>query len=237
MDSKNPMEKMREAIIKARSLGDKDVFTQKEIAGEILQISDAFDKFYNIKRTSETKSPTSSLSSDETIKDLFFQTFHDETEPDPFRGTIKLLKEVNEPLKIIKKKLCSDDDNFYLSLSSMIVSVAIRSVVFRINSYKPPKSYDLHRFDLDGVDKVYRNLIHGALDVFFNLKNFDMDGQTKMDYDKNNNTLISIEKSINPITIRANRREEKKSSGCMILVVAITTSLLVCTLGLVLILI
>lgn len=237
MDTKNPLEKMRESIINARSKGKADVFAQKGIDEEILQISDAFDKYYNIKRSSETESPTKSLGYDEALMNMMSQVFYDETQSEPFSGINELLKKVNEPLRRIKEKLSSDDSSFYISLSSMIVSVAITRVVSGINSYKPPKSYDLHRIDIDGVDKVYRNLIYGALEVFNKLKNFYMNEQSKMIYDKNNSTLISLATSISPKTIQSRRRELNKSGGCMVLIVAISTSILVFTLGLVPILI
>ena len=50
MESKNPLEEIREAILESRLFGIENEISQMGVSDELLSISDALDNYYGIKR-------------------------------------------------------------------------------------------------------------------------------------------------------------------------------------------
>lgn len=53
MESKNPLEEIREAILESRLFGIENEISQMGVSEELLCISDALDNYYGIKRKQE----------------------------------------------------------------------------------------------------------------------------------------------------------------------------------------
>lgn len=236
MESKNPLEEIRTAILESQLFGLENEITQLGVSDELLRISDALDKYYGIEREPKdrpigkrhvlnnynvyTIEPSPYISS--VVGNIFGES--------RFAKTKGLLKQVKEPLKSIKGKL-SKDDPVYLNLSSAIVSIALHNVVSAVNSYQKPAYYDYKRYDpISGIDNVFGDLIYGGLDVFNELNNFDMTNECLENYEANRKTIFSMAESIREAMLnpRSSSSSKSGSSGCMVLTLAISTSIMAC---------
>ena len=231
MENKNPLEEIREAILESKLYGIENEITQLGVSDALLKISNAIDKYYGISREHKTNpakgvfeiksSPLITKMFDETS---FYRSLY------AFQNTHDLLNEVKEPLEKMRNKL-SKENSFYLNLSSAIVSIALHDVVSSINSYQKPAYYDNKRYNpISGVDDVFSNLVHGGLKVFIELRNFDMTNECFDNYESNRKTIISMADSIHNVMFHPSTISSKKSSssGCLILALTVSTSIVVC---------
>ena len=134
MESKNPLEEIREAILESRLFGIDNEISQMGVSDELLGISDALDNYYGIKRrqepdTAEMMGGTYRIKPSPYISSIVGNPWGEEK----FSKTTALLEEVKTPLESMRKKL-PDNDPIYLNLSSAIVSIALRNVVSSVNS-------------------------------------------------------------------------------------------------------
>ncbi len=230
MESKNPLEEIREAILESQKFGIKNEISQLGVSEELLKISDALDDYYDIKRQPECNTieilggfnKKSPLSIESIERDVLGYRF----------GEVRtLLNQVKEPLKSMRRKL-SKDNPIYINLSSAIVSIAVRKVVSSINSYQKPNNYDswrsnYSRYDLiTGIDIEYKNLIWGGLRLFNDLSEFDMTQECFDNYEANRNILRPIsEKIFDAMAHPRSNMQKSSSSGCLVLTLTISTSL------------
>jgi hypothetical protein len=155
-----------------------------------------------------------------------------------FGKTTALLEEVKTSLESIKERL-SIDDPVYLNLSSAIVSIALRNVISSVNSYQKPSYYDYKRYDMiSGVDKEFSNLVFGGLKVFNMLSDFDMTKECHDNYEANRKTILSMAESIKDAYLhpRSNLHSKSSSSGCIVLALTLSTSIVACLCGILMIL-
>ena len=127
----------------------------------------------------------------------------------------------------------------YLNLSSAIVSIALRNVVSSVNSYQKPSYYDYKRYDMiSGVDKEFSNLVFGGLKVFNMLSDFDMTKECHDNYEANRKTILSMAESIKDAYLhpRSNLHSKSSSSGCIVLALTVSTSIVACLCGILMIL-
>lgn len=237
MESKNPLEEIREAILESQLFGIENEITQMGVSDELLQISDALDKYYGIERESKVALPSNGrhVMNDYNIFTIKPSPYISSIVGNPFgeskfSKTKDLLNQVKEPLKSMKSKL-SKDDPIYLNLSSAIVSIALRNVVSAVNSYQKPAYYDYKRYNhFTGIDNEFSNLIFGGLDVFNELNNFDMTKECIDNYESNRKTILSMAESIRNAILhpKSSFSTKSSSSGCLVLVLTISTSIVAC---------
>ena len=233
MESKNPLEEIRKAILESQLFGIENEITQMGVSDELLKISDALDIYFNINRDPSPKTSgeghvlnafnTYTIKPNPFISSLVDSPFR----RDKFSKTTDLLNNVKEPLKSMKAKL-SENDPIYTNLSSAIVSIALRDVVSSVNSYQKPAYYDYKRYDpISGVDQEFSSLVFGGLKVFNELSDFDMTKECLDNYEANRNTILSMAKSIQDAMMHPRTRLSAKSSssGCLVLALAVTTSI------------
>ena len=55
MESKNPLEEIRSAILESQLFGFENEITQMGVSDELLKISDALDEYYGISRETKVK--------------------------------------------------------------------------------------------------------------------------------------------------------------------------------------
>lgn len=239
MESKNPLEEIREAILESRLFGIENEISQMGVSDELLSISDALDNYYGIKRkqepdTVEVMGGTYRIKASPYISSIVGNPWGKEK----FSKTTALLEEVKTPLESMRKKL-PDNDPIYLNLSSAIVSIALRNVVSSVNSYKKPAYHDYRRYDLiSGVDNEFSSLVLGGLNVFNMLSDFDMTKDCFDNYETNRKTILSMAESIREAMLHPNHNLQSKSSssGCIVLALAISTSIVACFCGIIIIL-
>lgn len=231
MESKNPLEEIREAILESRLFGIENEISQMGVSDELLSISDALDNYYGIKRkqepdTVEMMGGTYRIKPSPYISSIVGNPWGKEK----FSKTTALLEEVKTPLESMRKKL-PDNDPIYLNLSSAIVSIALRNVVSSVNSYKEPAYHDYRRYDMiSGVDKEFSNLVFGGLKVFNKLSDFDMTKECLDNFEANRKTILSMAESIREAMLhpRRNLQSKSSSSGCIVLALALSTSIIAC---------
>lgn len=239
MEIKNPLEEIRNAILESQLFGVENEITQLGVSKELLKISDALDNYYGIKRkdepdTVEIMGGAYRIKPSPYISSIVGNPLGEEK----FGKTTALLEEVKTSLESIRKKL-SIDDTVYLNLSSAIVSIALRNVVSSVNSYQKPSYYDYKRFDMiSGVDKEFSNLVFGGLKVFNMLSDFDMTKECHDNYEANRKTILSMAESIKDAYLhpRSNLHSKSSSSGCIVLALTLSTSIVACLCGIVMIL-
>ena len=244
MEKKNPLENIRKAIIGGRFSGIENKVTSLGVSDELMKISDALDIFYGIEREKKEvpsnegvhggligvmneyykthpNSYTASLS--RTSYSRYLET--------SFREELSLLSKVKAPLSDMKQKL-SKDNLFYLDISTTIASIAFNSVVSRINSYKKaPKSPFESSYSyssLSGIDDDYCQLIINGVKVFRELDSFDMAPEFHDNFVANRKVVFSLldkndEILHKPLTITPSK---SSSSGCMVVAIALSTSML-----------
>lgn len=239
MEIKNPLEEIRNAILESQLFGVENEITQLGVSKELLKISDALDNYYGIKRkdepdTVEIMGGAYRIKPSPYISSIVGNPLGEEK----FGKTTALLEEVKTSLESIREKL-SIDDTVYLNLSSAIVSIALRNVVSSVNSYQKPSYYDYKRFDMiSGVDKEFSNLVFGGLKVFNMLSDFDMTKECHDNYEANRKTILSMAESIKDAYLhpRSNLHSKSSSSGCIVLALTLSTSIVACLCGVVMIL-
>lgn len=239
MEIKNPLEEIRNAILESQLFGVENEITQLGVSKELLKISDALDNYYGIKRkdepdTVEIMGGAYRIKPSPYISSIVGNPLGEEK----FGKTTALLEEVKTSLESIREKL-SIDDTVYLNLSSAIVSIALRNVVSSVNSYQKPSYYDYKRFDMiSGVDKEFSNLVFGGLKVFNMLSDFDMTKECHDNYEANRKTILSMAESIKDAFLhpRSNLHSKSSSSGCIVLALTLSTSIVACLCGIVMIL-
>lgn len=240
MESKNPLEEIRNAILESQLFGVENEITQLGVSEELLKISDALDNYYGIKRkdepdTVEIMGGAYRIKPSPYISSIVGNPLGEEK----FGKTTALLKEVKTSLASMKEKL-SMDDPVYLNLSSAIVSIALRNVVSSINSYQKPAYYDYNRYDMiSGVDKEFSNLVFGGLKVFNMLSDFDMSKECLDNYEANRKTILSMAESIKDAYLhpRSNLHSKSSSSGCIVLALTLSSSIVACLCGILMILV
>ena len=232
MKNKNPLEEIRDAIFESQLLGIENEITQMGVSSELLKISDAFDKYYGIKRNPK---PTNPSMSSYIIQESPILTKMRNEGPwasyytkERFVGVNNLIDEVKEPLLTIKSKL-TQDNAFYINLSSMIVAISVRFAVSAINSYEKPSYHDYARYySYSDVDSVLITLVSEAFKVFDKLKDFDKSKECLDNYETNRKALLSIGKSISQTSRTTQTTSRNSSTGCMVLAIALSTSIMVC---------
>lgn len=230
MESKNPLEEIRSAILESQFFGVENEITKMGVSDELLKISDALDLYYGISREPKAKpalgvyeikqSPLITKMLNDTS---YYRSFH------AFQGTLDLINKVKEPLDSMKDKL-SKDNPIYLNLSSAIVSIALRNVVSSINSYQKPAYNDYKRYNLiSGIDNELSNLVIRGLNVLNELNDFDMTQDCSDNYEANRKTLLSMAENIREAMSHPRTSSAKSSSsGCLVLAFVVSTSLMAC---------
>ena len=241
MESKNPLEEIRSVILGSQLFGIENEITQLGVSEELLIISDALDNYYGIKRKEEPDTVEimggaySIIKLNPYVSSIVGNPLGEER----FGNTTTLLKKVKPSLQSIKEKL-SKDDPLYLNLSSTIVSIALRNVVSSVNSYQKPTYHDYNRYDMiSGVDKELSNLVFGGLKVFNMLSDFDMTKDCLDNYGANREAILSMAESIKDAYIHPRRNSSysrSSSSGCIVLTVVFSTSIVACLCGILMIL-
>ena len=230
MESKNPLEEIRSAILEGQLFGVENEITQMGVSDELLKISDALDMYYGISREAkaEPASGVYEIKQSPLITKMLndtscYRSFH------AFQGTIDLINKVKEPLAIIKGKL-SMNDPVYLNLSSAVVSIALQNVVSSVNSYQKPAYNDYKRYNLiSGIDNEWSNLVLGGLNVLNELNSFDMTQECSDNYETNRKTLLSMAESIREAMSHPRTSSAKSSSsGCLVLALVVSTSIMAC---------
>ena len=230
MESKNPLEEIRSAILESQLFGIENEITQMGVSDELLKISDALDKYYGISREPKTKpapgvyeiKPSPIIT--KILKDTsYYRSFN------AFQSILDLINNVKEPLATMKEKL-SINDPVYLNLSSAIVSIALQNVVSSINSYQKPAYNDYKRYNLiSGIDNEWSNLVLGGLNVLNELNSFEMTQECSDNYETNRKTLLSMAESIREAMLHPRTSSVKSSnSGCLVLALAVSTSIMAC---------
>ena len=79
-----------------------------------------------------------------------------------------------------------------------------------------------------GIDSVLTTLLYEALMVFEKLKDFDKSKECFDNYETNRKALLSIGKSISQSRPTIKPTSKSSSSGCMVLALALSTSIMVC---------
>ena len=230
MESKNPLEEIRSAILESQLFGIENEITQMGVSDELLKISDALDKYYGISREPKAKpapgvyeikpSPIITKILNDTS---YYRSFN------AFQSILDLINNVKEPLATMKEKL-SINDPVYLNLSSAIVSIALQNVVSSINSYQKPAYNDYKRYNLiSGIDNEWSNLVLGGLNVLNELNSFEMTQECSDNYETNRKTLLSMAESIREAISHPRTSSSKSSSsGCLVLALALSTSIMAC---------
>ena len=247
METKNPLEEVRNYILQCQQLGIEDEFSEKGISDEVIKISNALDLYYGINRLPSVDHASASSDSVRLPdRSLYEMASHAGMLPsstdlckDFFRETKTMLHTVRDPLVSIKNKV-TITDTFYLNLSSAIVSIALKNVVLSLNSYKRPaprgcgilRSDDSFDISICGVDLNYRNMVLSSLGVMNYLKNFDMTHECKSNYEENHQRLQRLNSYIEDRFRHSSRNQKKSSSGCLVFLLLVSTSLFMCFGGL-----
>jgi len=236
MQTKNPLEEIREVIVRSRKVGYTDEFTKMGVSDEILIISDALDKYYEISREPKPEpapgvyeiKPSPLI---QKLNDDFTRTYHTSH---LFERTHILLDTVKEPLQVIKMKLENGQETpFSTQLSSLIVSIALQKVVEEVNSCQKSQSDIYQRYPRQ-YDSGYAHAdlfsLRNAQDVMTKLADFEMTKECKENYETNRMALSSIiDYKFTAIESEAHRVEKRNNSGCMILLFALSTSMAICS--------
>lgn len=239
MEKQNPLENIRNAILASKLFGIENEISRLGVSDELMKISDALDSYYGIVReTNEEPSneggligvmnnlyrtnPPSYMSS---LTRSSFSRFGEEK----FSKVLSLLSRVKEPLSKMKVAL-SKENPLYLDISTMLVSIAVQNVVSALNSYQKPASYEYERYDpFTGLDIEYSNLITSGKKVFDKLSDYDMTQECYDNY-KANGTVISSQAQrisdaiLNPKAFSSSKKSS--SSGCLVLALVLSTSML-----------
>lgn len=230
MESKNPLEGIRNAILESQLFGVENEITQMGVSDELLEISDALDIYYGISREPKAKpapgvyeikpSPIITKILNDTS---YYRSFN------AFQSILDLINNVKEPLATMKEKL-SINHPVYLNLSSAIVSIALQNVVSSINSYQKPAYNNYKRYNLiSGVDNELSNLVLGGLKVLNELNSFDMSKECYDNYETNRKSLLSMAESIREAMSHPRTSSAKNSSsGCLVFALAVSTSIMAC---------
>lgn len=239
MEKTNPLEDIREEILRGKALGYIDEFSQIGISNELLCISDALDDYCGIVRD-PPKESSFYLPNSRVFESLLAGSEQDERIKKRVSTILILVNRVREPLQGIREKL-GEDNSFYLSLSSTIVSIVLRVPIASLNSYQKPSPYDYRRYSvISGVDTVLQTIVVESYKAFDAVKDFDMTAECREYYEKNKDTLYSIIRSINQVSNSTTRKAStttESSNGCMVAALVISTSLIACLCGVVMVLI
>lgn len=242
MEKKNPLENIRKAIIGGRFSGIENEVTRLGVSDELMKISDALDIFYGIER--EKKEVPSNEGGHGSLIGVMNEYY--KTHPNSytaslsrtsysryletsFGGELSLLSNVKAPLLDMKQKL-SKDNSLYLDISTTIASIAVNSVVSRINSYKktPKSPFESDLFSsMTGLDSDYCQLITSGAKVFGELSDFDMVEEFRQNYEANRKVIFSLLDKIDKILQpKISTQNKSRSSGCMVLAIVMSTSML-----------
>ena len=249
MEKKNPLENIRKAIIGGQFSGIENEVTRLGVSDELMKISDALDSYYGIVREKkEEPSKKSGLIGvmDEVYKgrgpyasmlrDVSFGNPISRFGEEKFSNVQSLLGQVKEPLAKIKATL-SKDNPLYLNISTIIASIAVSRVVSSINNYRPT-SRDPYGTDLlsykTGIDTGYYNLITSGTKVFRLLESFDMapdfldnfEENKKVIYSQNQTFQNRLDRALRPET--STSRKSSSGSGCLVMALVLSTSMLSC---------
>lgn len=239
MEKKNPLENIRKAIIGGQFSGIENEVTRLGVSDELMKISDALDSFYGIVREKkEEPLKKSGLIGvmDEVYKSNSYlsslsQTPYSRYQEESFSDILSLLRKVKDPLSEIKRKL-PNDNPLYMNISTIISSIAVNSVVSRINSYQPSGDYRGDLFtSITGVDYGYSQLISNGSSVFKALEGFDMMPDCLDNYKANKKVIYSQNKEIQDRVLNHETRMSRKSSsgsGCLVMALVLSTSMLSC---------
>lgn len=235
MEKKNPLEDLRTEIIKSRSSGSLDEFTQAGISNEILDLCDALDSFYGIDRSPKMASSNTKASS---MWDVIDQNYKSNSVSNSVLNSMRVSKQWNysrtntliqkskESLISLKEKL-SIENPLYINLSSMIVSIALQDVVSSVNSFQDPKSANISYCGQNsGFRYYYYLIIKESLEVIRALKDFDMTEDCKHYYEENRKELETITQEINQEVLGRESSTRAKSSGCMVFIIFLFASIL-----------
>ena len=239
MEKKNPLENIRKAIIGGRFSGIENEVTRLGV----MKISDALDIFYGIER--EKKEVPSNEGGHGSLIGVMNEYY--KTHPNSytaslsrtsysryletsFGGELSLLSKVKAPLLDMKQKL-SKDNSFYLDISTTIASIAVNSVVSRINSYKktPKSPFESDLFSsMTGIDDDYCQLIINGVKVFGELDSFDMAPEFHDNYLADRKVIFSLLDKIDELMHKplTSASSKSSSSGCMVVAIALSTSMI-----------
>lgn len=244
MEKKNPLENIRKAIIGGRFSGIENEVTRLGVSDELMKISDALDIFYGIER--EKKEVPSNEGGHGSLIGVMNEYY--KTHPNSytaslsrtsysryletsFGGELSLLSKVKAPLLNMKQKL-SKDNSLYLDISTTIASIAFNSVVSRINSYKKaprsPFESNYSYSSLTGIDDDYCQLIINGVKVFGELDSFDMAPEFHDNYLANRKVIFSLLDKIDELMHKplTSASSKSSSSGCMVVAIALSTSMI-----------
>lgn len=249
MESKNPLENIRNAILGSQLFGIENEISRLGVSDELMKISDALDSYYGIVR--EKKEEPSNEGgligvlnninrNPGRYSSVLLQSAYDnpitQFGKEKFSNVQSLLGQVKEPLAKIKATL-SKDNPLYLNISTIIASIAVSRVVSSINNYRPT-SRDPYGTDLlsykTGIDTGYYNLITSGTKVFRLLESFDMapdfldnfEENKKVIYSQNQTFQDRLDRALRPET--STSRKSSSGSGCLVMALVLSTSMLSC---------
>lgn len=246
MESKNPLENIRNAILGSQFLGEENEISRLGVSDELMKISDALDDYYGIVRESkEEPSKEGGLigvmnnvyKNPGRYSSILRQSVYDnpitQFGKEKFINVQSLLSRVKEPLAKMKEIL-SKDNPLYLNISTIIASIAISTVVSSINNYRPT-STSPYRTDLlslrTGIDAGYYNLITSGKKVFRGLEDFDMTNDVLENFEANKKEIYSLYDKISDRLLNPKNLTSQKSSsgsGCLVMLFVLSTSMLSC---------
>lgn len=244
MESKNPLERIRQAIVESKRYGFANEISRLGVSDELMKISDALDIYYGIVREKKEE-PSNNDGLIGVLDNVYKNPGHYKSiigsygnqfsriGEERFSNVLSLLSQVKEPLAKMKETL-SKENPLYLNISTTIASIAVSNVVSSINNYQPTSR---SRFDADllslrtGIDTGYYNLITSGTKVFRELEHFDMSSDFFDNFEVNRKEIYSqndiiIDRVLNPKT--SIPQKSNSGSGCLVMALALSTSLLSC---------
>ena len=249
MESKNPLENIRNAILGSQLFGIENEISRLGVSDELMKISDALDSYYGIVREKKEESSNEGgligvlnnmYRNPGRYSSILLQSAYDNPithfGKEKFINVQSLLSRVKEPLAKIKETLPKDNP-LYLNISTIIASIAISTVVSSINNYRPTSRspYETDLLSLKtGIDSGFYNLITSGTKVFKQLESFDMAPDCLDNYEANKKVIYSHNQTIQDRFDRALNSEistSKKSSsglGCLVMALVLSTSMISC---------
>lgn len=246
---KNPLNDLRNKIIHDVYLTNIIESPFIPVAKEVLEICDAIDVFLGIKKEAEKKQNTSIPEGMQKVPNLFssvngiygsstYSLYGSdksyEKDIAAFNRKIskvyKLINNTKEPLNSMKIKI-GQGNTFYINISTCVASLLLNETVSSFNSYKAPNPYDslynpLNYGPVD-VKMVYLEIGTECIKAINDIMKYDMSEECKANCKKNKEALSSIiDSMINPP-----KQVKRNESGCLILILAVSSSLVMSMLG------
>ena len=248
--NKNPLNDLRNKIIHDVYFTNIIESPLIPVAEEVLEICDAIDVFLGIKKEAEKKQNTSTPEGMQKIPNLFSPNngiFDSSIYPlsydseKSYKNDIaafnrkiskvyKLINNTKEPLNSMKIKI-GQGNTFYINISTCVASFLLNETVSSFNSYKVPNPYDSSynpsNYGPMEVKMMIMEIGTECIKVINRIMEYDMSEECKANCIKNKEALSSIIDSI----INPAKRVKRNESGCLILLLTVSSSLVMSMLG------